>query len=198
LCDENGNIRKNDKDEPINIFIRASKSKVGDIMQYFFDCQELSVPYLCSPDKATDETNKHEQNYFNIFRRIIKVSIDIVPTYNPNNLPNISQTRTAFKFEPVKELPPENIAKLLEYEEKINDKIKEKFDETEYAIKNFKKIKNKVIHEYSVFKNLDMVSDNSFAFDEPIPTDDNKTSNSNQSSSPSNDGGFGGLDDIPF
>jgi len=208
LSDENGNLKKDDDGKPYNVFIKASGSKVGDVMKYFFECQELEVPYLFT-ENPTDQSLLQEKNYFNIFRRVIKVSVDIVDTYNPNNNPDISKTRNAYKLEGVKELPPANIFKLLDYAASIEDKIKEKFDYSDLANKNAKKIKYKLdaFRNSSVFKNNNPnykpsdSSPNIVTFDDgPTQTQVNHTQSNNTSNNEkkSNGDSTTNWDDIPF
>jgi hypothetical protein len=213
LSDENGNIKKDKEGKPYNVCIRAERQKVGDVMKYFFECQELEVPYLFT-EAPTEESLAQEQRYFNIFRRVIKITVDIVDSYykDPEGKNN---TRNAYKLEGVSELPPENVFKLLDYAEKIEDQIREKFDLSPVAMRNVKKIKQKLLsfQNSEIFKSVNpnfvpagkVDAPDFLTFSEPTtPNLNNKTTpvketpKAEVSSSNDNTGGIGGIDDIPF
>jgi len=197
LCDANGAVKKDSEGKPYNIFVVFSGSKYMDGGSYIYDCQELEVPYLF-PDTDNEQLIKQEMEYFNILRRIIKISVEEVPVYDREGN-KTDYVRNAYILEGQNELPREQIFKLLDYAESLDNDIREKFDITEWAKKNSKKVKNKLL----AFQNSQIFKQEcpDFVPDSDIPShmlfdsvgtknkDTEKTKTSNNANDPN---------DIPF
>jgi len=205
LCDENGKVKRDSDGNPFNVFLRVSGSKVGDVMKYLFECKELEVPYLF-PD-GNEEAKKQEIEYFNILRRCIKITVEETPTY-VDGAYDQNKMRYAYKLEGMSELPPESIFKLLDYAENLDEEIREKFDWSEKAKKNVKKIKQKLqsFQASPIFRdaNPDFKPSGGAQFmtfdDPPVtpPSKSNKESTSQASSFSSENNNDFDPDDIPF
>lgn len=137
LVDANNEYILDKSSKPINIFVRAKGGAVGDLMKYFFECQELEVPFLFKGNN-TDESDALERNYLNIFRRTIKITTETVEPYQGPNTPPNAKPRHALVLEGVHDLNEKMIEKLLDYEERFTDKIKEKFDLTKLVTESSK------------------------------------------------------------
>lgn len=208
LCDEIGKYILTEDGKPIHVFVKGTGSKVGDLMQYVFVSKDYDIPFLF-PDVATDESNQQESSYFNIFRKIIKITVDEVPVYKSDNTPIDAKNRYAYKLEGGEDLSRDMIFKLLDYSQKIDDDLKAKFDYTENTLKNASKYfkqQLKTFQNSDMFKNvnpkfvpqettLQNSASNFMTIDEPsIPQ-----ATSPASSPPDNVlNDSMGIDDIPF
>jgi hypothetical protein len=136
--DESGKYKMDADGKPINIYVRGTGSKVGDLMSYAFDCQDLEVPFLF--DENSDESDTYEKRYSNLFRRIIKIEAGEEDVYKTANTPaNSPDTRASYVLTGGKDIPKENVIKLMDYANNIDDKLREKFDYTEATKSKCKK-----------------------------------------------------------
>jgi len=208
LVTEDGQYILNEDDKPTNVFIRATGSKVGDIMSYVFDCQDLEVPFLF--DDSSKESENMERKYFNMFRRIIKVTAGDADVWQSENTPdNAAKKRSAYVLEGGIDIDKEKIIKLLDYAGNIDDKLKEKFDFTEGTIERVKKNYKRQLAEFqnsAIFKEnnptfVSTSSDNNIP-DAPgfMTVDEPATQSAVDNVDTSNipDSNTSSIDDIPF
>jgi len=214
LVDANGQYIKDSNDKPISVYIRASGSKVGDVMAYAFDCQDLEVPFLFT-DNSSKESENFERRYSNMFRRIIKITAGETETYQGQNTPaNAAKTRSCYVLEGHTEIDKENVLKLIDYADNIDDKLREKFDYSDRTISSCKKYFKQHLN---IFQHSDQFKMNNPTFipastdvpsapgfmtvDEPSTPDiANIDTSAIPDSAPVTDDNSskGGIDDIPF
>jgi len=209
LCNANGEYILDDNKKPINIFISGTGSKFGDISEYYFETKNLPVPFLF--DEPTDESNAQEQNYFNMFRRIIKITPTERDVYKgPNTPPGTPDTRIGYKLEAAGDIDKALIEKLMDYAVKIDTELRDKFDESDMVRKNAKKYINAALQNFrnsQIFKeNNPNFVDNStpkapdgfMTIDEDVntkPIDTNEILNTDNTPKSV---GMSNIDDIPF
>jgi len=139
LVDADGQYIMDENKKPLSVYLKATGSKVGDVMSYAFDCQELEVPFLFT-ENSSKESDTFERKYSNMFRRIIKITAGETETYQSDNTPvNAAKTRSCYILEGHTEISKENVLKLIDYADNIDDKLREKFDFTERTITSCKK-----------------------------------------------------------
>ena len=218
LVDADGQYIMDSDKKPISVYIKATGSKVGDVMSYAFDCQDLEVPFLFTENNSKESDN-FERKYSNMFRRIIKITAGETETYQgPNTPANAAKTRSCYILEGHTEIEKDKVLKLIDYADNIDDKLREKFDYTERAVssckKNFKQQLNTFQHSDQFKMNnpsfvpekmttSDMPSAPGFmTVDEPssIPNPANIDTSAIPDSAPVTDDNpsKGGIDDIPF
>jgi len=123
MCEANGAPMKDTKGNLIHFFIRARGIRIGNVMQYIFDCQELPVPFISQDESKSD----FEKSYSNLFRRVVKISTEAVTGTGANGIP---WSHLVYKLTPVCENDSATTMKLLQYGHTMVEKIETKFNQT--------------------------------------------------------------------
>lgn len=135
LCDQHGAPHKDNDGKLYHMFIRARGIRVGNAMQYIFDCQDLPTPFITNDISKQD----FEKSYSNLFRRVVKVSTEPITGVGVNGQP---WSHLVYSFTGVKENDPQTTMKLLQYGMSLESKIEEKFDQTKMVSEWWQKINN--------------------------------------------------------
>jgi len=212
LCDENGQNILDSNKKPINVFIKGKGSSYGDISSYTYECKNIDVEPLF--DDKSEESLAEEQNYFNIFRRVLKIEMEEKETYKDKNTPaNAPDTRTGLKLTGGLVIDKSIVERLISYSMKIEKDIRGKFDLSKSTIKAADKYFSRELNEFrnsETFRieNPDFVnpSNSSVSSESPrgfMTIDETVEPNSSTEKTDTQETSSGGMgmadiDDIPF